>query len=531
MVSRRLVRRLLLTAAVILVAAVATAVAAGHADAWPWDNIGEKAEEATKGIGSRLVNAILYALISLMKYVMTFFTAEKTNIDAGTFSSMIEWAGDYTYQLQSAFLLLSIVYVAGRFAVSQWTGGSTAAVTSGISVSVRALGTSLGAATVVILLTRASDIFAAWIYDDTGDKVTKVTDEVKKKIGTIDSSNFDGSSLLLVVIACIAVLGCLDLLIQLFLRLFYLAFGTALLPVAAASSGTEGGQATYSQITRLIIAMIAFKPICAGAFALAMSYPLGDKSDAADVFIAVLLYVAPILCLPTLLSLVGVGGSIHGRVSGLAGVAALVGGGRAAQRLVGKAGRGVGGLGGFGGGRAGRGGGGGGGGGSRGGPPTGTSPTPPRGPRPSGPGGGSAAVPTRGSGGSGGGPRLATASSTRASAQASSRPADTGTPRHAAAGNSTHGASGHGPSGGAGRHAGGADSSSPATAAPTARSSPTRPDAGSPRSVHPSSGRQGASPAPPRRTVADTRNAGGDRRTSAKNIARRNLGAHYIGRR
>ncbi|MCK8616340.1 hypothetical protein [Gordonia sp. C13] len=516
-------------AATLLTIASATGLAltlgAGQASAWPWDDLGGKAEDAAKGLLSRMVNAILYALISLMKYVMSFFTTEKTNLDANAFSSMVEWANDYTYQLQSAFLLFSVVYVAARFAIAQWSGGSQQAVTTGISVSVRALATSLGAATVVILLTRASDIFAAWVYDDTGDKVTKVTDELKKKIGTIDADNFDGSSFLLVIIALIAVLGCLDLLIQLFLRLFYLAFGTAALPVAAAATGTEGGQATYSQVLRLLIAMIAFKPICAFAFAMAMSYPLGDKSDAADVFIAVLLYIAPILCLPTLLSLVGVGGSVHGRVSGLAGVAAFVGGTRVASRMGSKTGRNVAGVAG----RLGGGGGRSGPGGS--GRPSGTSPTPPRGGgggRPGGGGGGRFTPAT--SGGGGGSPRPATSAATASAgprSNARSGGGGQGTPRHSPTTGSESGSTG-------GRHsAGGSGGGGPTRdrqPSPAAgpgrgdRASSSTADSGSPRAQRPPA-------APPTRTVGSARSSSGDRRTSARNIARRNLGTHYIGRR
>lgn len=523
MVTRRTGRLVAAVLVIGVIAALATCLGAGQAAAWPWDNLGDKAEDAAKGILSRIVNAILYALISLMKYVMTFFTAEKTNLDANAFTSMIEWATDYTYQLQSAFLFLSIVLVGGRLAVAQWTGGQ-GAVTSGISVSVRALATSLGAATVVILLARASDIFAAWIYDDTGDRVTQVTDEVKKKIGTIDAENFDGSSLLLVIIALIAVLGCLDLLIQLFLRLFYLAFGTAMLPVAAAASGTEGGQSTYNQVMRLLAAMLAFKPICAGAFALAMSYPLSDTSDASDVFIAVLLYVSPILCMPTLLALVGVGGSVHGRVSGLAGAAALIGGGRVASRLGGKTMRGAAGA-------AGRMGGGKGGGGR----PSGTSPTPPRGGGGGAGGGGrfapAAATAARGGGKSGGGsggggPRSAAASASPRSSSGQSSSAggggDKGTPRHAATNGAGGGrdTSGSAPGAAGGRHGGGSQSAPPQPG----RDSSTTPGAGSPRSSRPPT-------ASPRSTVSSARSAGGDRRNNAKSIARRNLGTHYIGRR
>ena len=529
---------LIIGVSAVLVALLASWLGAGQAAAWPWDNLGEKTEQAAKGILARTVNAILYALISLMKYIMTFFTAEKTNLDSNAFTSMIQWANDYTYQLQSVFLFISIVFVGGRFAIAQWTGGSQAAVTTGISVSVRALATSLGAATVVILLTRAADLFAAWIYDDTGEKVNTVTDELKKKIGTIDSHNFDGSSVLLIIIALIAILGCLDLLIQLFLRLFYLAFGTAMLPVTAAASGTEGGQATYSQVLKLLAAMIAFKPICAGAFALAMSYPLNDKSDAADVFIAVLLYIAPILCLPTLLSLVGVGGSVHGRVSGLAGVAALIGGGRVVSRLGGKATRGIGGAasrgGGSrgGGGRGGGGRGGGGGGGSR---PSGTSPTPPRG-RSGGSGGGRfapmAAAFSRGRGGGGGagsGPGRGAnpRSAPPRSQKSSTAPSDSGTPRQSS--QSGAGQSGAQTSTGGGRHA---TETKPQAADTSARRGPEprtpRPDdSGTPRPARPAP----SHPDPPSRTVGSDRSHSGDSRANAKSIARRNLGANYIGKR
>ncbi|TSD93494.1 hypothetical protein FOV72_19735 [Gordonia rubripertincta] len=514
MVSNR-IRLVAVTTAVV---GAGLFLGAGQASAWPWDDLGGKAEDAAKGLLSRLVNAILYALISLMKYVMSFFTAEKTNLDQDSFTSMIEWANSYTFQLQSVFLFGSIVVIAGKFAIEQWTGGSQHAVTTGISVSVRSLATSLGAATVVILLTRASDIFAAWIYDDTGKKVTEVTDELKKKIGTIDSDNFDGSSMLLVIIALIAVLGCLDLLIQLFLRLFYLAFGTAVLPVAAASTGTDGGQATYNQVLRLIIAMIAFKPICAGAFSLAMSYPLGDKSDAADVFIAVLLYIAPILCLPTLLSLVGVGGSVHGRVSGLAGVAAIAGFARVGQRAAGRTGRGATGL-------VGRVGGGGGGGRSSGGGPgrpSGTSPTPRGGGggRPGG-GGGGRFSPASSSSGGGGTPRSSgrsPAASTSGGPRSQAHSASASGGRHAQANSDSA-------TGGAGRR--GPEPQQPnreRTPTPRDRDRATSPDSGSPRTQRPTT-------APPRRTVGSARAAGGDRRSSARNVARRNLGANYIGRR
>ncbi|MCZ0914088.1 hypothetical protein O0V02_16950 [Gordonia amicalis] len=524
MVNRPSARLAATVLTIVTCTGLALTLGAGQASAWPWDDLGGKAEDAAKGLLSRMVNAILYALISLMKYVMSFFTTEKTNLDADAFTSMVEWANDYTYQLQSAFLLFSVVYVAARFAIAQWSGGSQQAVTTGISVSVRALATSLGAATVVILLTRASDIFAAWVYDDTGDKVTKVTDELKKKIGTIDADNFDGSSFLLVIIALIAVLGCLDLLIQLFLRLFYLAFGTAALPVAAAATGTEGGQATYSQVLRLLIAMIAFKPICAFAFAMAMSYPLGDKSDAADVFIAVLLYIAPILCLPTLLSLVGVGGSVHGRVSGLAGVAAFVGGTRVASRMGRKTGRNVTGV-------AGRLGGGGGGGRGPGGAgrPSGTSPTPPRGGgggRPGGGGGGRFAPAS--SGGGGGSPRPATsAAAATAGPRSNARPGGggQGTPRHSPTTGSDSSTPGGrhsaGPGGGPTRDRQPSQAAGPGRGD---RASSSTADSGSPRAQRPPA-------APPTRTVGSARSSSGDRRTSARNIARRNLGTHYIGRR
>ena len=526
MVGKKFGRVVLGTAALSVTALGATTLlGAGQANAWPWDDaaekVGETIEDAAVGMVTRLVNAILWALIGLMEKVMSFFTAEKTNMDADKFDQMVSWAGDYTYQLQTIFLFFSIIIVAGRLAVAQWMGGSQAAVTNGMLLSVRTMATSLGAATLVILLTRASDIFATWIYGDTGEKVSTVTDQLQEQIGTIDSDNFDGSSLLLVIIALIAILGCLDLLIQLFLRFFYLAFGTAILPLAAASSGSEGGQGTYSQIIKLLIAMIAFKPICAGAFALAMAYPLSDESDANDIFINVLLYISPILCLPTLLSLVGVGGSIHGRVSGMAGVAALMVGSKGASRLGGRATggakAGVAALGS----RAGAGGGG----GSKGGPPTGTKPVSPS-PRPQGGGGGGGtprpAVAAGSASGGAGTPRSPQASSGQGAP--SVRGESPATPRHATAGGNGRTPAGGGPT---------------TTHSNTAGANPGRQSANEPPRANPRTDTGAAQPrhggpttAPPRpTTVGDHRATSGDRRTTARSIARRNLGSNYIPRR
>lgn len=94
--TRRRRRMLIIGVSAVLVALLASWLGAGQAAAWPWDNLGEKTEQAAKGILARTVNAILYALISLMKYIMTFFTAEKTNLDSNAFTSMIQWANDST---------------------------------------------------------------------------------------------------------------------------------------------------------------------------------------------------------------------------------------------------------------------------------------------------------------------------------------------------------------------------------------------------------------------------------------------------
>ncbi|WP_327299905.1 hypothetical protein [Streptomyces sp. NBC_01197] len=239
-----------------------------------------------------------------------------------------------TFAITTWLAVLCLLVAAGKMAWTRRTEPAQEAA-KGMVRLVVATSTAVAA---VNLLTKGGDLFSNWIVNRSigcpGDSATHACIEAfsNKLLEMSTLKNVDQLSVSLII----AILMSLSGLIQLFSvivrqSLLFVLVGT--LPMAAAASGSEQGQAWWKKSVGWLLAFICYKPAAAIIYATAFSqFQTNDSKDLMPQLYGVALLIMSAFTLPALMKFIApvidnVGGG------GLAGIGGGGGGGGMASRV------------------------------------------------------------------------------------------------------------------------------------------------------------------------------------------------------
>ncbi len=362
-------------------AAVEAAVGAGG------ELAGSMFEKIVNSAANSFANAIIWSSTLWMDFPTATFTQEDlfSEIQANTM-----W-------LQIVLLTVSLMIAAGRLAMARSMASSYEEAENAIRTGAKSVLAATLLSGVVIAGGRAGDALANWFVDEAsrGNDPIPILENVATAGVIMGAPGMKDSAMLVLVLSVLGILTSLIQILFIILRNMLLIVVVAVVPLAAAASGTQIGKQSYDKLVGFIVALLLFKPVA--ALVLAVALWTGQSDDPTLQFIGLLLLVLSVLVLPTLMKLVvpavsaaGMGPSTlavaagGAALAGKAGAMIATGGASAAAGGGAGAGASAGGMGGgMGGGAA---------------PTAGRAPTPP-----SSGGGGGAAGGAGGAGGGGGG--------------------------------------------------------------------------------------------------------------------------------
>jgi len=241
------------------------------------------------------------------------------------FQSVLSTVGGYTYDIQLAFLIVSIILLGGKLALAR-SGAIRQVSEEGFRQLARATIISGSIGFFVVIGTRISDGVSSWFITSTvGDDPAKLV-EAMVRITVFTGS---GGIAMLFVIGLIGILGGLLMAFLLIMRMGMLVVVSAFLPIVAAAGGTRIGAGAYDRLIAWTLAFLLFKPV--GAFVIgisAMLFAQSAPSQEADggimtAVVGALLLACTALVLPSLMKLLLP--ETSGGAGGLAAAAALTG--------------------------------------------------------------------------------------------------------------------------------------------------------------------------------------------------------------
>lgn len=241
------------------------------------------------------------------------------------FQSVLSTVGGYTYDIQLAFLIVSIILLGGKLALAR-SGAIRQVSEEGFRQLARATIISGSIGFFVVIGTRISDGVSSWFITSTvGDDPAKLV-EAMVRITVFTGS---GGIAMLFVIGLIGILGGLLMAFLLIMRMGMLVVVSAFLPIVAAAGGTRIGAGAYDRLIAWTLAFLLFKPV--GAFVIgisAMLFAQSAPSQEADggimtAVVGALLLACTALVLPSLMKLLLP--EAAGGAGGLAAAAAVTG--------------------------------------------------------------------------------------------------------------------------------------------------------------------------------------------------------------
>ncbi|WP_051179983.1 hypothetical protein [Nocardia concava] len=246
----------------------------------------------------------------------------------------------YTSDIQVYFLAASVMVGAVRMAIARHNAHAEQAGEL-MRVLTRSIVAVWIAGAVVLGASRASDAFAAWIINDATDG--NATGTAKFMVETSAYQGFSPG--LVLIIACVGMLGALAMAVMAILRQAFLVVAMAMLPLAAAGSGLGSGKHAHDRLWSWILAFLLWKPVAALVYLIAFSAvdttPAMNPATPLDAdtgqrrLVGVMLLICAVFVLPALMRLVspvvsavGSGGSGAAAVGVMltAGAAAATGG-------------------------------------------------------------------------------------------------------------------------------------------------------------------------------------------------------------
>ncbi|WP_280503283.1 hypothetical protein [Nocardia farcinica] len=295
--------------------------------------VGDAASSAIDNLVDALVDGFARLIRMAMAWWTDFPSPELTGA-SGEPGSALTAVREYSSGLQVAFLIAGIMFAASRLALAK-RGGVAGEAQESLLMLARASFMSMAIAVLVTMGTRAGDSFAHWVIfsasegDMVGavDRLTRFDQETRSGLGTG----------VLLIVGLLGLIGTLVQLVMLVLRQALLILVVAVIPLAAAASGTGPGSQSYKRLLSWALAFVLYKPVGALVYAIAFTV-IGDEdqTDPHQILLGLILLLMSVVVLPALVRLVAPAvstlGSGGGATAVLAGGAAGVAMGSAGDR-------------------------------------------------------------------------------------------------------------------------------------------------------------------------------------------------------
>ncbi|WP_405180778.1 hypothetical protein OG225_06130 [Nocardia sp. NBC_01377] len=293
------------------------------------EQLGQAAQDAAGSVIDELSDTMAEGFAFLLRLAIGWWTdlpAPELTAAGGEPGPALMVIRDYSGGLQVLLLTTGIIFAAARLALAK-RGGVAGEAQESFLMLARAVFASMVFAAVITLGTRAGDQFADWvIFDASRGDLTGAVDRVTQ----IDSSTVGLGSGLLLVVALLGVISTLVQLVMLVIRQALLILVVAVIPLAAAASGTGPGSQAYKKLLSWSLAFVLYKPVGALVYAIAFTVIGTEKqTDPQQILLGLILLVMAVVVLPALVRLVapavatlgGGGGATAVMAGGLAGVA------------------------------------------------------------------------------------------------------------------------------------------------------------------------------------------------------------------
>ncbi|MGP9503985.1 hypothetical protein ACT3TS_17450 [Specibacter sp. AOP5-B1-6] len=166
--------------------------------------------------------------------------------------------------------------------------------------------TSLGTVLIQVVLT-AGDAFSTWVLESAG-----ISSAGYKELGAAAVAVGPGLAIIAGIFGVIATLFQWGIMM---VRAVVLPLLVAVWPLSAAASMVQGGEETFSKVTKWLIAFLLYKPVAAIIYAFAWKMKSGEDG-VGGVVSGMLLLVLAVAALPALMKLVAPGTSALGGAAG-----------------------------------------------------------------------------------------------------------------------------------------------------------------------------------------------------------------------
>lgn len=239
-----------------------------------------------------------------LKYALGWFISIPGQ-DEGSYQTVLSKVGQYTYDIQVAALILSIIMLGGKLALAR-SGMIRQVSEEGLRQLARATVVAGSIGFFVVLGTRISDGVATWFLDSTvGADPAKLVEAMVR----LSSFASPGGTALLFAIGIIGLLGGLIMAFLLLMRNGMLVIVSAFLPIVAAAGGTRVGAGAYDKLISWTLAFLLFKPVAAfvigiSAMVFAQSAPSQEQDGGAmGAVVGAMLLACSAFVLPSLMKL------------------------------------------------------------------------------------------------------------------------------------------------------------------------------------------------------------------------------------
>ncbi|WP_225730467.1 MULTISPECIES: hypothetical protein [unclassified Nocardia] len=172
----------------------------------------------------------------------------------------------YTNDIQVYLLAASVMVGAVRIAIARHHAHAEEAGEM-VRVLARSVFAVWTAGAIVFAAARAGDMFSAWVIDDATHGDAKGTAEF-----LVQTSAYTAFSPgLVLILACVGILGALAMAVMAILRQAMLVVAMSLLPLAAAGSGLGSGKQAHERLWSWVAAFLLWKPVAALVYLVAFS--------------------------------------------------------------------------------------------------------------------------------------------------------------------------------------------------------------------------------------------------------------------
>lgn len=304
---------------------------------------GDVAAGAADSVFGDIVDALIDGFARVLRIALTWWTtlpAPELTEPGGGPGTALAAIRDYTGGLQVALLTAGIMFAAARMALAKRGAVAGEAQESFLMLG-RAVFASMAFAAMITAGTRAGDAFANWVLVDAGGG--DLTQVVTLLLEFDEQTRSQVGRGVLLVVGLLGTISMLIQLVMLVVRQALLIVVVAVIPLAAAASGTGPGSQGYKKLLSWSLAFVLWKPVGALVYAIAFTVIGEEKqTDPQMVLLGLILLVMSVVVLPALIRLVapavatlgGGGGATAALAGGATGIAMTAIGDRSNARKV-----------------------------------------------------------------------------------------------------------------------------------------------------------------------------------------------------